>query len=384
MKHLYFIFIITFFASCIHDEMNFDCNVVNRDSSCLSEEEAIDIALTYLNITRSSVQTDIYTEVITSNYLSTSGELTRAIDISDADTLMYLVKGVSTPVLLSSSRLNPIVYAIFDNPDISIIEILQHSSSDSYGVLSLLSNAFYSCIGDCDLPDDEDIFNPGEDSNPGSVTPVTVLPKVPVEWSQRAPFNRYCPTDCPAGCVAIAVAQAMMVTRHCDVFNGIELNYESLIRMKSCQDTILYPSQADTIAMLIRQIGYAVGMDYSPSGSGAQTSDAISIFTFGGRMNLSRNKRDIRATLQNYNDGIVIISSRTQTDFLGIPRGVGHCYLADGFKIYSNRRELIHVNFGQGPGNNGYYLTDLMAPCFTDNSPFSYPHEWKFYCLYNQ
>ena len=374
-----------FFASCVDHSDLFE-SPQTPISKCLSEEEAIDIALSFVDLTRSEMDAVLYTEVITSDMIAQSQCETRAADQSLCiDTLMYLVKGLETPILLSAKRGNPVVYAIFDHREASLIDALRNPSDVNYGLLSILSKALLSSGLDYenDPNDNTDPTRPDDGYTGIHVTPVTVGPKIPVEWDQWSPFNRYCPTGCPAGCVAIATAQAMMVTRHVGRFNGIDLNYDSLIRMKDRSKMALYPAQADTIAMLVRQIGNAVGMDYSTDGSGARTSDAIDLFTFGGFMYLSTNKSNIRTTLEDYNDGIVIISSRTQTDFLGIPRGKGHCYVVDGFKIFQNGRDLLHVNYGQGPGYNGYFLSNLMAPYFTDDAPFTYPHEWKFYCLYN-
>lgn len=124
-------------------------------------------------------------------------------------------------------------------------------------------------------------------------------------------------------------------------------------------------------------------MSYHSDGSSADTEDAVELFTNFGMMNLSRKKQNIQNTLQQYNDGIVIISSRTKNNFWGIiPRGTGHSYLVDGFIKRSDDLGYLHVNYGWGPNYNGYFLEDLMAPHFTDDAPKAYPHEWKFYCIY--
>ena len=35
--------------------------------------------------------------------------------------------------------------------------------------------------------------------------PAEVEPMVKTQWNQPAPYNKYCPDDCPAGCVAVAL-----------------------------------------------------------------------------------------------------------------------------------------------------------------------------------
>lgn len=100
-------------------------------------------------------------------------------------------------------------------------------------------------------------------------------------------------------------------------------------------------------------------------------------------MNLSTNKADIRKTLRDYNRGIVIISSRTKKNgIFGNARGKGHAYITYGYRIYSDGSDLMHVNYGWGPGYNGYFLTRLWAPYFTPNATNKFPHAWNFYCTY--
>ena len=173
-----------------------------------------------------------------------------------------------------------------------------------------------------------------------------------------------------------------MVTRHVSVFNNIPLDYDRLIKVKNRSYKNLFPSETDIIALFIRQIGHAVGMKYGKKESGANTKDAIKLFSFAGMMKVSENKRDIKKVLRNYNNGIVIISSRTKKSFMGIKRGSGHAYIADGYKLYSNGSDLIHVNYGWGPEFNGYFLTRLSAPYFTSDAKNKFPHSWNFYCIY--
>lgn len=387
-KYLYFLFVLLT-VSCTDDAFmsELSSNLPTKSTEILGEQEAIDFAMSYVGITRGTMSVNPCVESITTESIEGFAAKTRAAKI---DTLLYLVKGISTPVLLSAKRSNPTIYAIFDNPDISVQEALNNPNNSNYGFLAMLSNVLSMDSANGDDTDEDDSRSPededlgGGGSGNGPITLVSNIdPKIPVEWSQLAPFNRYCPSNCPVGCVAVATAQAMMVTRHVNIFNGLDLNYESLIRVKNSSYQYSYAAQTDTIAMFMRLIGIAVGMDYSQDGSSAETSDAIDLFTIGGKMNKSTDKNNIETTLANYEDGIIVISSRTKSDFLGIPRGTGHCYLADGFKKYSNGKDLIHVNYGWGPGYNGYYLTGLTSPRFTEDATYRFPHEWKIYCIYN-
>lgn len=333
-------------------------------------------------------------QVLTSDMLNSTGlSYAKTKSSSSGDTLLYYVdfSGEKGGMIVSRNTQCEPVLAIFDEGDFSFQNVLQNTDTNLGALSFILSAVDYNnspqsfSIQQPDMPDDGSGGGGG-----GGYVPVTlvdeVLPKVRVEWSQsQDPFNRYTPSNYPAGCVAIAVAQAFTVTRHVGSFNGVNLNYNDLIQFRDFTFRNLFPSQADIAGQFVRQIGAAVGMDYDASGSGAKTSDGVKLFSNFGLMNVNTNKANIRSTLKNYSNGIIIISSRTKKPFLGISRGDGHAYIADGYRLYSNGSDLIHVNYGWGPGNgnlNGYYLTVLSSPHFTADAPSSFPHDWEFYCIY--
>jgi len=189
--------------------------------------------------------------------------------------------------------------------------------------------------------------------------------------------------------VATAVAQALTVTRHISNFEGIDLNYDDLIKFKNSYDIYSYPRQADKVGRLMERIGNYVGMKYEADGSGADLNYAVQKI-FGERgMRVNKNKASIKNLLKYYDRGIAIIGSRNKKNsFWGRPRGDGHAYIADGYLQYSNGSDLIHVNYGWGSGYkngrkyNGYYLSNLMSPHWTGDAPEQFPHSWSFYCIY--
>lgn len=313
---------------------------------------------------------------LTTKDLPTSEDIALLNNNSLNDTLLYFVEKVNNPMIISANvNCNPII-AILDNPNISFSEELKNPSDKNFGLLSIIDNA---------ISYNEDPQIGGSYKSSRSINTVTeeLQPKVPVEWSQNYPFNEYCPNNYPAGCVAIATAQAFMVTRHVGTFNNVPLDYDQLIKVKNASYASSYPTETNTIAMFIRQIGVAVGMKYGKNGSSAKTKDAIKLFTFNGMMNLSTTKRDIKKTLHDYARGIVIISSRTKKNgIFGNARGEGHAYIADGYKVFSDNSDLIHINYGWGSYYNGYYLSNLYSPHFTNDAPKSFPHAWDFYCIY--
>lgn len=94
-------------------------------------------------------------------------------------------------------------------------------------------------------------------------------------------------------------------------------------------------------------------MKYVADGSSASTGDVVRLFIFVG---MTTDKTKIKTVLKNFIDCTVIISSRTQTSFLGMPRGDGHAYITDRYKVFQNESGLIHMNQGWVLQWNGYYL----------------------------
>lgn len=203
-----------------------------------------------------------------------------------------------------------------------------------------------------------------------------VEPKLKVSWGQGAPFNNYCPAGCLAGCVAIASAQALTITRNWNSFEGKPLNYDNLIKVEDYRYENIYPYETDTIAQLIRYIGKVVGMKYGKDLSGAKTSKAVDRI-FKPYMNVSTNVKDIRRALYNPR-GIVIVSSKRKES----AKKIGHAYNIDGFKKFKYGYSMMHVNFGWGPYSSGYFMENIFNPTFKDDAIEKYPYKMKIYSIY--
>jgi len=329
------------------------------------------------------------------------------------DTLLYYVgfQGNGGMLLSGNEESTPLL-AILDDGDFSFKEVLSDPEKNE-GILAFLSTAaeynknpeaFEKIINSSEegKVDPEaglfsrfkikfrwDFWRKRKREDPPPVYLVDqVAPKVKVEWGQGSPYNRYTPNNYPAGCVATAVAQAMTVTRHIRNFDGLELNYNDLVKFKKSEKYYLnkYPKQADIIGQLIYKIGVNVGMNYGAGGSGANTEYAVNKIFRDRGMNVNRNKANIKTVLKYYyNNGIIIVTSRTKKNNIwGSKRGEGHAYIADGYLQYSDGSDLIHVNMGWNGGSNGYYLSNLMSPHWIDeaNEAKHLKHSWDFYCIY--
>ncbi|KGE13554.1 putative pyrogenic exotoxin B [Sphingobacterium deserti] len=218
----------------------------------------------------------------------------------------------------------------------------------------------------------------------GKVIASEIHPRVQVQWGQSEdPYTRYTPNNWHAGCVATVIAQAMSVTRHIGEFNRIPLNWDKLIKMKNSNYRNQYPEEANTIGLLMREIGRAVNMDYGAQGSGARTKLGVEILEIGKQFYSLNNKGAIKLILDESPNNIIIISSRDEkSSWIGVPRGTGHAYIVDGYQLFTDGTDLMHVNYGWDRGRyNGYYSTRIWAPYFTDDAPAKFPHKWEFFCI---
>lgn len=337
--------------------------------------------------TKSRSAKDYDIEVITSNTVT---PMSRS---GNNDTLLYFVSNAEHPLVISSRENQFPFVAILDGQNGSLIDAINNPDENNVGMLATLDVALTDpeAFNESLLKTAPTIDNSGTGALWNNIIVSEVDPKVKVEWSQWTPFNNCCPHkdkgdgNKPAGCVAIAAAQACTVTRHFTSFYGLTMDWDRIVNNLYSSFVYNYdPETIDIVAKFIYKIGLLVDMDYGDDGSGADTKTMIEkIFTSYYQMQCDTDKKNIEKTLKNHSEGIVIISSRTKSNFLFIPRGIGHCYIADGFKKYEGGRALIHVNYGQGYGN-GYYLQNLLSPSFTDDASWQYAHNWNFYCLYKK
>ncbi|MEG0518985.1 MAG: C10 family peptidase [Bacteroidales bacterium] len=380
-KNYLLLLILLVFSSCSKDE-----GIIEKPSQALtnitlrSTNDAKNIVIEYLgsmNVKSNPIDADKMTvEVITSEDFPETKALSKNDIPFKSDTLFYFISGVDNPMIISANKACDPILAILDNPIGSLKNEMNNIVPNNVGLMMFLENAVaYNQYTE---------FNPTKSQERELRFLDQVYPKLMVEWDQTGPFARYTPYNWPAGCVAIAAAQAFTVTRHVASFNNVPLEWNSLIKVKNSSYESSFPLEMDIIARFIREIGNAVGMEYGSDGSGAKTADAIRLFTQFDMMYLTEDKARIREILKDYMDGIIIISSRTKPSIIGISRGEGHSYIVDGYKRFQDMSDLMHVNYGWGPGYNGYYLTCLYSPYFTDDAPSKYPHDWTFYCIYKQ
>ncbi|MBN2349620.1 MAG: C10 family peptidase [Bacteroidales bacterium] len=208
-------------------------------------------------------------------------------------------------------------------------------------------------------------------------TQSNVEPFIQVNWNQGSGWNNACPEDVDgpgghayAGCVAVAMGQAMSVFAHpakgsgshsysSDLYGFISANYENA---DYYWDSMLVSSPNKHIAQLLFHLGVAVDMDYGPDGSGALSGGVPqalkSYFKYSNGIGLYKK--------EHYTDEDWNLLLKAELDagrpiyYSGDPGNgeSGHAFNIDGY--YSD--ESFHLNWGWSGSYNGYYRLSSLSP----------------------
>lgn len=248
-----------------------------------------------------------------------------------------------------------------------------------------------------------------------------VAPKLQVKWGQGStswhdddlnhhnneydpsyPYNKYCYTIagdsiCPAGCVAVAIAQIMSYHRkpssYMLTYDGsdriISLDWNALNSYVGGYGYSWTASASDSIALWFREIGKRADMTYKPSGSSAFDSWARECFaTFGydQRLMIDYNYATIQSELASGRP-VYVSGSRLEVNDNGSTEYKGHAWVADGYKTrteyvetyevfpspfgeefdqrelrgqYSTTYRYVHYNWGYDGDCNGFFKDNVF------------------------
>ncbi len=205
-------------------------------------------------------------------------------------------------------------------------------------------------------------------------------------WGQRKPYNNKCPSECLAGCVAIATAQAVALFNKPTTHNGHTYDWDNIWAYETNKYALTTEQRAaaeDDIATLVRRIGDLVNMDYGKDKSSANTQKVekcLETLGFNSGNYTSYDKEAIAASLK---DGLPVICdgySHKKTT-LGIATySKGHAWVIDGFvrqlqvinsyytdtgRLASTKtdiRNFFHCNWGWTGGCNGFFRNMEFDP----------------------
>lgn len=207
-----------------------------------------------------------------------------------------------------------------------------------------------------------------------------IEPLCQTRWNQDAPFNNETPQingkNCPTGCVATSMAQAMYYFKYPEMGQGnhsyrvdnktYTINFE---RQPFDWDNMLTyyaegdynATQADAVSFLMKACGYSVDMNYRADQSGAQSllvgNALVTYFKYDPNIKyLTRDQYSADQWMQICYDNLKncgpIIYNGTD------PIAGGHSFIVDGY----DGNGYFHLNWGWGGMSDGYYTLDALSP----------------------
>ncbi len=194
-----------------------------------------------------------------------------------------------------------------------------------------------------------------------------IEPMLKTKWDQMAPYNQYCPGQYPTGCVATAMAQIMKYHEWPEMavgsnsemdFDGTYFDWDYML--DEYDNRGYTTEEADAVAILMRQCGASVYMQYSPWASGAYSFNvpiALSTY-FGYNENMKLEFRDYHK-MSEWNDMVYAeLEANRPVYYSGASSRGGHAFVCDGY--LSNN--YFHFNWGWSGYQDGYYLLNALNP----------------------
>lgn len=222
-----------------------------------------------------------------------------------------------------------------------------------------------------------------------------VTPQAPLlttTWAQEAPYNQLCPTVSGGfwgtttpmtGCVATAMAQVLNYFHYpaksvgTGYYSTDGQNFRSAAmntsyqwdKMRNSYNFGYTNDEANAVAALMRDCGYASRMVYTANGSGANIYDAAS----GICSNMQYDPLALRVrTRAYYRDGDWMdmiyneLSNSRPILYMAVdPDKLGHSFVLDGI----DAQGFIHVNWGWSGTANGYFdlsTVQGLTPSYSD------------------
>lgn len=202
----------------------------------------------------------------------------------------------------------------------------------------------------------------------------------PLQWNQRKPYNLYSPKihgkSTPAGCVATAIAQIMRYhswpyrgsgsVDYVNKANGEQIkltfgkrDYDWASMLPRYDDNSPEKSQ-EAVALLMQEVGAAVGMQYDTDGSSStsQFVPAAFIDNFAYSVGIQYLLRELY-TREEW-EAIIVreLSQQRPLYYSGVTAEGGHAFVCDGY----DGDGFFHINWGWGGLSNGYFSLLSLSP----------------------
>ena len=199
-----------------------------------------------------------------------------------------------------------------------------------------------------------------------------IKPLLSTTWDQTSPYNKFTPSKAPTGCVATAMAQVMKYhnypestsgTAYADykgsrVSRSIAATYDWKNMLNSYSGTYS-TSQANAVATLMVNAGYAASMYYNDASSSSTDQAMIKamVETFKYSPAAWMHYRD-HFTTEAWEDKLYTeIANKRPLYYSGSAAEGGHAFVCDGYQ-----NGYFHFNWGWSGYYDGYFKIDALNP----------------------
>lgn len=393
--------------SCQKDLMEVSDIIDNNNFR--TKEEAVDEIFNLWNTafgasdTRSFSKTLIIDEISLITSTDTRGAVNEALD-----SVAYLVNFANDngfAIVRADKRENPIV-ALTDKGYLDYEKLVTFPSENEFENEGedVMYALLYNALVNNDKVSGRGVTRGGADYSDEWCVDENVSPMVIVKWGQSYPFNMLMRTadpsytsfgkntaykgKMPTGCVMVAMAQLMVTNKHPAVYSGYIQSWsmENLEEVSRYDEYEFFDQYMDVNDMpepirthiigaadLMRTLANQLGASYTPSGTGAVTSEAMNMLAtvidpdfYGGYITLYQYAPDnLNYSIQeslSLSKPMIMKGRRQYYDTYGNLRSSGHAWIVDGYMnrhknsadgiLYEN---LIHMNWGWQGRCDGYF-----------------------------
>lgn len=208
----------------------------------------------------------------------------------------------------------------------------------------------------------------------------SITPLLLDTWNQGKYYNELCPDDeygsgghAYAGCVATAMSQIMFYYKYPTSGTGSHSYYSSYGQLTANFGSATYDYNSMLndignksnyeIAELMYHCGVSVDMNYSASGSGANTYTAMTSMKnyFNYSSSISQKSKNSYSTANWENLLKTNLDGLKPMLYSGYPSsggGAGHAFVCDGYQGTNH----FHFNWGWSGAYNGYFYVSSLNP----------------------
>lgn len=217
----------------------------------------------------------------------------------------------------------------------------------------------------------------------------TIAPLVKTTWNQGEPYNLMCPDGngvdwnqegydtskrSVSGCVATAVAQVMYfhkwpnvttsipaysltIDGHYTTLNALPSTTFEWTKMKTSYNYGDESEGAYEVAKLMRYVGQAFEMGYSPSASGTWIHNDAMVNYFGYSKQIHTIYRDNYTETQWESMVYDELAKGRPLPYRGATETTGHLFVCDGYE-----NTYFHLNWGWGGWLDGHFVLSIADP----------------------